>query len=76
MFLGQTTDTVGPGPSTSGPINYEDDRTETLPGSDSAVETGESKPDLAKDSAGSNNTILLLLGAAAIYFLYFNKKRR
>lgn len=74
MFLGQTE--IGPGPTSGSPINYEDDRTETLPGSDSAVETGETKPDLTKDSAGTDNTVLLLLGAAAIYFLYFRKKRK
>lgn len=74
MFLGQTE--IGPGPTSGSPINYEDDRTETLPGSDSAVETGESKPQITKDSAGTDKTVLLLLGAAAIYFLFFNKKRR
>ena len=74
MFLGQTE--IGPGPTSGSPITYEDDRTETLPGSDSAVETGESKPQITKDSAGTDNTVLLLLGAAAIYFLYFRKKRK
>jgi len=74
MFLGQTE--IGPGPTSGSPITYEDDRTETLPGSDSAVETGESKPQITKDSAGTDNTVLLLLGAAAIYFFYFRKKRK
>ena len=70
MFLGQT-----PPPSEGSPIPYENDQTETLPGSDSATDTDIRKPEvLTKSSAPTDNTILYLLGAAAIYFFILRKK--
>jgi hypothetical protein len=70
MFLGQT-----PPPSEGSPIPYENDQTETLPGSDSATDTDIRKPEvLTKSSAPTDNTILYLLGAAAIYFYFLRKK--
>ena len=70
MFLGQT-----PPPSEGSPIPYENDQTETLPGSDSATDTDIRKPEvLTKSSAPTDNTILYLLGAAAIYFYFLTKK--
>jgi hypothetical protein len=70
MFLGQTT-----APSEGSPIPYDDDRTENMPGSDSATESDVKKPELAtKSSTPTDNTVLYLLGAAAIYFLFLRKK--
>ena len=70
MFLGQT-----PPPSEGSPIPYDDDRTENLPGSDSAVDTDVRGPEiLTKSSAPTDNTVLYLLGAAAIYFFILRKK--
>jgi hypothetical protein len=70
MFLGQT-----PPPSEGSPLPYDDDRTETLPGSDSATDTDIRKPEvLTKSSSPTDNTILYLLGAAAIYFYFLRKK--
>lgn len=71
MFLGQT-----PPPSEGSPIQYDDDRTENLPGSDGATESDIRQPEvLTKSSAPTDNTILYLLGAAAIYFFILRKKR-
>jgi len=71
MFLGQT-----PPPSEGSPIQYDDDRTENLPGSDGATESDIRKPEvLTKSSAPTDNTVLYLLGAAAIYFFILRKKR-
>ena len=73
MFLGQTESQQGP--STGDPINYNDDQTETLPGSDGATESDIKKPELlTKSSAPTDNTVLYLLGAAAIYFFFLRKK--
>ena len=70
MFLGQT-----PPPSEGSPIPYENDQTETLPGSESPEDTDIRKPEvLTKSSAPTDNTILYLLGAAAIYFYFLRKK--
>lgn len=70
MFLGQT-----PPPSEGSPIPYDDDRTETLPGSESPEDTDIRKPEvLTKSSSPTDNRILYLLGAAAIYFYFLRKK--
>lgn len=70
MFLGQT-----PPPAEGTPLPYENDQTETLPGSDGATESDIKKPEvLTKSSAPTDNTILYLLGAAAIYYFFLRKK--
>ena len=70
MFLGQT-----PPPTEGTPLPYENDQTETLPGSDSQTESDINKPELAtKNSAPTDNTVLYLLGAAAIWYFFLRKK--